>query len=155
MNCQIINLLFLFFLDATVIADVDKDAKVWRQEIFGPVTTIHKYSNFLEAIDLVNDSEFGLQAGIFTNDLQKSFYAYEVCCFFLFCLFSFYLFFCLQHLEVGGVVVNDVPSARVDIQAYGGIKSSGSGREGVRFAMEDLTELRVMVMKEVSSLPKE
>ena len=69
-NCLII--------DATVIADVDKDSKVWKQEIFGPVTTIHKYSDFKDAIDMVNDSEFGLQAGIFTNDLQKSFYAYEV-----------------------------------------------------------------------------
>lgn len=79
------NIFLIFYLiDATIIADVDKDAKVWKQEIFGPVTTIHKYSNFKEAIDLVNDSEFGLQAGIFTNDLQKSFYAYEVC---------FYLFF--------------------------------------------------------------
>jgi len=124
------------FYDATIVTDVDKEAKLWKQEIFGPVATIHKYSKFEEAIDLVNESEFGLQAGIFTNDLQKSFYAYE-------------------NLVVGGVVVNDVPSARVDVQPYGGVKSSGCGREGVKYAMEDLTEHRVMVTKEISYYSKE
>lgn len=124
------------FFDATFISDVDFNAKLWTNEIFGPVASIHKYKNFNDAIDMANDSEFGLQAGIFTNDLNKSFYAYE-------------------NLHFGGVVINDVPSARVDVQPYGGVKSSGCGREGVKYAMEDLTELRVMVMNNIASLPKQ
>ena len=65
-------------IDATFITDVDTKGKLWTHEIFGPVACIHKFSNFKDAIDMVNDSEFGLQAGVFTNDLQKSFYAFEV-----------------------------------------------------------------------------
>ena len=120
------------FFDATFISDVHNDAAVWSKEVFGPVACIQKFNDFKEAIDIVNDSPFGLQAGIFTNDLRKSFFAFE-------------------NLEVGGVVINDVPSARVDVQPYGGVKDSGCGREGVKYAMEDLTELRTMILKDVAS----
>ena len=79
---------------------------------------------------MVNDSVFGLQAGIFTRDIHKAFYAFE-------------------ELEVGGVVINDIPSMRVDSMPYGGVKDSGLGREGIRFAMEDMTEIRLMVLNQV------
>jgi len=120
------------FFDATFIVDVDKNAKVCTQEAFGPIATIHKFSNFEEAIEMTNDSEFGLQAGVFTTNLGKCYYAYE-------------------NLEVGGVVMNDIPSNRVDMQPYGGVKSSGCGREGIRYAIEHLTEMRVLVTKNITS----
>jgi aldehyde dehydrogenase (NAD+) len=97
------------------------------EEVFGPVVVIEAVDSLDEAFDRVNDSRFGLQAGVFTRDLQVAFRAAQV-------------------LDVGGVVVGDVPSFRADQMPYGGVKDSGTGREGVHAAMEDLTEERVLVL---------
>ena len=115
-------------LDATLMENVDRDSKLYREEAFGPVAILSKFSQFNDALSEVNDSKFGLQAGIFTRDLFKTLDAWD-------------------RLDVGGVVVNDVPSYRVDNMPYGGVKDSGLGREGVRFAMEDMTEIRNLVIR--------
>jgi acyl-CoA reductase-like NAD-dependent aldehyde dehydrogenase len=115
-------------LEATLLENVDRSANVYREEAFGPVALLSKFSDFNAALEEVNDSKFGLQAGIFTRDLFKMFDAWD-------------------RLEVGGVVINDVPSYRVDNMPYGGVKESGLGREGVRFAMEDMTEIRNLVIR--------
>ena len=111
----------------TVLAEVPTDATISRQEVFGPVLTVTPFDRVEEAFALVNDSEFGLQAGIFTNDIQVAFAAH-------------------RQLEVGGVIVGDVPSYRADQMPYGGTKASGVGREGLRSAMADYTEERVLVL---------
>ena len=111
----------------TVLTDVPSTAKVACEEVFGPVVVIDTVDSVDEAFARVNDSRFGLQAGVFTRDLQLAFRA-------------------ARELEVGGVVVGDVPSFRADQMPYGGLKDSGVGREGVRAAMEDLTEERVLVL---------
>jgi glyceraldehyde-3-phosphate dehydrogenase (NADP+) len=110
-----------------VLLDTTPDMRVNREEIFAPVTTVRSYTGFDEAIDLVNDSPYGLQTGLFTNDMRRILHAFE-------------------RLDVGGVVVNDVPGYRVDHAPYGGVKASGQGREGVRYAIEDMTELRLLVL---------
>ena len=115
-------------LAATLLEDVPRTAKLNTEEAFGPVAFLARFSSFEEALDIVNDSKFGLQAGIFTRDLFQALKAWDV-------------------LEVGGVVINDVPSYRVDNMPYGGVKESGLGREGVRFAMEDMTEIRNLVIR--------
>ena len=115
-------------LEATLLENVDRSSNVYREEAFGPVAILSKFTSFEAALDEVNDSKFGLQAGIFTRDLFKMFDAWD-------------------RLDVGGVVVNDVPSYRVDNMPYGGVKDSGLGREGVRFAMEDMTEIRNLVIR--------
>lgn len=115
-------------LEATLLEDVDRDTKLNLEEAFGPVAFLVRFSDFAEALDIVNDSKFGLQAGIFTRDLFQMFDAWD-------------------RLDVGGVVINDVPSYRVDNMPYGGVKDSGLGREGVRFAMEDMTEIRNLVIR--------
>lgn len=115
-------------LEATLLENVDRDTKINIEEAFGPVAFLIRFSDFNEALEVVNDSKFGLQAGIFTRDLFKMFDAWD-------------------RLEVGGVVINDVPSYRVDNMPYGGVKDSGLGREGVRFAMEDMTEIRNLVIR--------
>jgi acyl-CoA reductase-like NAD-dependent aldehyde dehydrogenase len=115
-------------LEATLLEHVHKDAKALNEEAFGPLAILQKFSDFDEALAEVNRSTFGLQAGIFTRDLFKMFDAWD-------------------RLEVGGVVINDVPSYRVDNMPYGGVKDSGLGREGIRFAMEDMTEIRNLVIR--------
>jgi acyl-CoA reductase-like NAD-dependent aldehyde dehydrogenase len=115
-------------LEATLLENVDRSATVYREEAFGPVALLSKFSDFDAALAEVNDSKFGLQAGVFTRDLFKMFDAWD-------------------RLEVGGVVINDVPSYRVDNMPYGGVKDSGLGREGIRFAMEDMTEIRNLVIR--------
>ncbi|MDP9406523.1 MAG: aldehyde dehydrogenase family protein [Actinomycetota bacterium] len=110
----------------TVLADVPATAKVACEEVFGPVVVVDTVDSVDEAFIRVNDSRFGLQAGVFTHDLQLAFRA-------------------ARELQVGGVVIGDVPSFRADQMPYGGVKDSGVGREGVRAAMEDLTEERVLV----------
>ncbi|MGW7200808.1 aldehyde dehydrogenase family protein [Streptomyces chryseus] len=110
----------------TVLADVPADTTVSCEEVFGPVLTVRKVEGEAEAFAAVNDSKYGLQAGVFTHDLQTAFRAH-------------------RELEVGGVIVGDVPSYRADQMPYGGVKQSGVGREGVRFAMDDYTYERVMV----------
>ncbi|MFW6639405.1 aldehyde dehydrogenase family protein [Nocardiopsis algeriensis] len=111
----------------TVIADAPADSKVLRQEVFGPVLVLQRVADTDAAFAAVNDSDFGLQAGVFTRDLPTAFRAH-------------------RELEVGGVVIGDVPSFRADQMPYGGVKKSGVGREGVRAAMTDLTHERVMVI---------
>jgi acyl-CoA reductase-like NAD-dependent aldehyde dehydrogenase len=118
------------FYDATLVENVPRDQKMSCDEAFGPIATLSKFSDFEKAIEEVNDSVFGLQAGVFTRDIHHAFKAFS-------------------ELEVGGVVINDVPSMRVDSMPYGGVKESGLGREGVRFAMEDMTEVRLMVLNRV------
>ena len=115
-------------LQATLLENVSRETKAYREEAFGPLALISKFSDFDAALDEVNDSKFGLQAGIFTRDLFKALDAWD-------------------RLEVGGVVINDVPSYRVDNMPYGGVKDSGLGREGIRFAMEDMSEIRNLVIR--------
>lgn len=111
----------------TVLAGVPAEATLAREEVFGPVLTLTSVAGEAAAFAAVNDSKYGLQAGVFTHDLQTAFRAHRA-------------------LEVGGVVIGDVPSYRADQMPYGGAKQSGVGREGVRFAMEDYTYERVMVL---------
>lgn len=111
----------------TVLADVPPDARICREEVFGPVMTLHPVDSVDEAFALVNDSAYGLQAGVFTRSLDVAFRAN-------------------RELEVGGVIIGDVPSYRADQMPYGGVKDSGVGREGLRAAMEDLTYQKVMVL---------
>jgi len=115
-------------LEATLIENAPASAKVCAEEAFGPVAVLLPFSDFEAALALVNDSRYGLQAGVFTRDFYKVQQAWDV-------------------LEVGGVVVGDVPSYRVDNMPYGGVKDSGLGREGVLFAMEDMTEIRNLVIR--------
>ena len=115
-------------LQATLLEDVHKDAKALNEEAFGPLAILQKFTDFDTALDEVNRSTFGLQAGIFTRDLFKMFDAWD-------------------RLDVGGIVINDVPSYRVDNMPYGGVKDSGLGREGIRFAMEDMSEIRNLVIR--------
>ncbi|MEK6756992.1 MAG: aldehyde dehydrogenase family protein [Bacteroidota bacterium] len=114
-------------IEPTVLVDVPRESKVFCTEIFGPVVTLHKFSTIEEAVTGVNDSPFGLQAGIFSNDYHNILYAYN-------------------HLDVGGVIVNDNPTFRVDNMPYGGIKDSGFGREGVRYAIEAMTEPKMLAI---------
>lgn len=112
----------------TVLIDVTRDMKVWHQEIFGPVATLTPFGTFDEALELANDSVCGLQAGVFTNNLAHAWRAFEA-------------------LEVGGVIINDAPIFRLDHMPYGGVKASGLGREGVRYAVEELTEIRLLALR--------
>ncbi len=111
-----------------VLEDVNRDMKVWNCEIFGPVATLTRFGDFAEALALANDSDYGLQAGVFTNNLHHAWQAFET-------------------LEVGGVIINDAPIFRLDHMPYGGAKASGLGREGLRYAIEELTELRLLALK--------
>jgi acyl-CoA reductase-like NAD-dependent aldehyde dehydrogenase len=115
-------------LEATLLENVPRDADVCAKEAFGPVAVLSAFDDFEAALDEVNDSIYGLQAGVFTRDIYKAHRAWD-------------------RLEVGAVVVGDVPSWRVDHMPYGGVKESGQGREGVRFAMEEMTETRLLVLR--------
>jgi len=115
-------------LEATLLENVGRDTSAYREEAFGPLAILSKFSDFDAAMAEVNDSKFGIHAGIFTRDLFKMFDAWD-------------------RLDVGGVVINDVPSYRVDNMPYGGVKDSGIGREGVKFAMEDMTEIRNLIIR--------
>lgn len=115
-------------LEATVLESVPRSHPLCAEEAFGPVVVLEAYGSFDEALDAVNATRFGLQAGVFTGDFQKSYRAWE-------------------RLEVGGVMINETPTFRLDHMPYGGIKDSGLGREGVRFAMEDMTEIRMLVAR--------
>ena len=115
-------------IEATLLEDVDTGAKIVNEEAFGPVAVLMKFDDFDAALKEVNRSEFGLQAGIFTRDLFKVLDAWD-------------------RVECGGICINEVPSFRVDNMPYGGVKNSGLGREGVRFAMEDMTEIRNLVIR--------
>ncbi len=115
-------------LQAMVLENVPCDRAIWCREAFGPVAVLKRFSDFDEALHIVNDSPFGLQAGVFTRDLYKAHKAWD-------------------ELEVGGVIIGDVPSWRVDHMPYGGVKASGLGREGIRYAIQAMTELRLMVIR--------
>ncbi len=115
------------FIRPCVLADVDPEMKVSCREVFGPVVVVERYHDFAEAVHRVDDSPYGIHAGVFTHDIRRIAYAFE-------------------HLEVGGVVVNDYPTFRVDNFPYGGVKQSGLGREGVRYAMEEMTEPKVLIV---------
>lgn len=114
-------------LEPTVLLNTGPGMRVNCEEVFAPVTTVRPYGDFEQALTLVNDSAYGLQAGLFTHDMRRILRAFE-------------------RLEVGGLVVNDVPGFRVDHAPYGGVKASGQGREGVRYAIEEMTELRLLVL---------
>jgi len=116
-------------LEATLLEDVPSGCDAVAKEAFGPIANLSRFTDFEEALAQVNDSVFGLQAGVFTRDIGKIQRAWDV-------------------LEVGGVVIGDVPSWRVDHMPYGGVKDSGLGREGVRFAMEDMTEVRLLAIRD-------
>lgn len=114
-------------LEATVLTNVKPDMKVSCHEVFGPVVTVSSYRQFGDAIAVLNQSDYGLQAGVFTQDINKVFFAF-------------------RHLEVGAVLANEIPTFRADHMPYGGVKDSGLGREGVRAAIEDMTEPRLLVL---------
>ena len=115
-------------LQATLLENAPKGTNIVEEEAFGPVAVISRFSDFDDALNTVNESKFGLQAGIFTRDLYKAQKAWD-------------------ELEVGGVVIGDVPSWRVDNMPYGGVKDSGLGREGIRWAINDMTEERLLVIR--------
>jgi glyceraldehyde-3-phosphate dehydrogenase (NADP+) len=115
------------FFPPTILTDVPDTAQVCSNEAFAPLVVAFPFSELDEAIARVNDSMFGLQTGVFTNDLAGAWRAFG-------------------ELEVGGVIVNDVPTYRIDHMPYGGVKESGLGREGLRWAIEDMTEIRIMVL---------
>lgn len=115
-------------VEATLLENVPDDLPICAEEAFGPVAVLSSYEDYQDALEQVNHSRYGLQAGVFTRDLYKMLQAWDV-------------------LEVGGVVVGDVPSFRVDNMPYGGVKDSGLGREGIRYAIEDMTERRLLVIR--------
>jgi acyl-CoA reductase-like NAD-dependent aldehyde dehydrogenase len=115
-------------LSATLLENVPADQKICREEAFGPVAVLSEFDDFESALRQVNDSRYGLQAGVFTRDLYRAQMAWD-------------------RLEVGAVIVGDVPSWRVDHMPYGGVKDSGLGREGLRYAIEDMTEIRLLVVR--------
>ncbi|HEY9165935.1 MAG TPA: aldehyde dehydrogenase family protein [Candidatus Kryptonia bacterium] len=115
------------FIQPTVIEKVPTNAQIYCEEAFAPVAILEKYSDFDEAIKKVNDTKFGLQSGVFTNDARKIFKAFD-------------------ETQVGGVVINDYPTYRIDNMPYGGIKESGFGREGVRYAIDEMTEPKLLAL---------
>ena len=113
-------------IQPTILTQVKATSKVSCEEVFAPIVLIQEYQDFSEALDLVNASKFGLQVGVFTQNSELQYQA-------------------LQNLEVGGVIANDIPTYRADNMPYGGVKSSGLGREGIRFAMEEFSERRSLI----------
>lgn len=114
------------FYEPTILTHTKHEMQVVCNEIFGPVVILEPYEKFEDAIHLVNNSIYGLQAGVFTNEINEMNYAFE-------------------HLQVGGVILNDVSVFRVDHMPYGGVKESGIGREGVKYAMQDMMEAKILV----------
>ena len=114
-------------IDPTVLTNIQPTMKVSCEEVFGPVITISRYQNYEEALQEVNNSPYGLQAGVFTQNVNRIFEAY-------------------QQLEVGTVLANEIPTFRADHMPYGGVKDSGLGREGIRYAMHELTEPKLLVL---------
>ncbi|MED3088706.1 aldehyde dehydrogenase family protein [Bacillus toyonensis] len=114
--------------EPTVLTNVPEHVSVQCQEVFGPVMTVNTFKEFDEAIEKVNHSRYGLQAGVFTNNLFKAIRA-------------------IDELEVGGVMINDIPTFRVDHMPYGGVKESGTGREGIKYAIEEMTEMKLVCIK--------
>jgi glyceraldehyde-3-phosphate dehydrogenase (NADP+) len=119
------------FILPTILTDVPPLASVCREEAFGPVAIVQRVPDYSSGLKAINDSRFGLQAGVFTSDVARAFEAFNT-------------------LEVGGVMINDSPTYRVDHMPYGGVKDSGLGREGIRYAMDEMTEIRLMVFAQPS-----
>ena len=115
-----------------MIENANPESFVCSREAFAPLVTVFPVKSFAEGIVRLNDSVYGLQAGIFTNRLENALTAYE-------------------RTEAGGVIINDVPTYRIDHMPYGGVKSSGLSREGIRYAIEDMTEPRLMVINRLAS----
>jgi acyl-CoA reductase-like NAD-dependent aldehyde dehydrogenase len=115
-------------LGPVLLEDVPPGSSVLREEAFAPLAVLEHYGTFEESLASVNDSRFGLQTGVFTNSLPKALQAFE-------------------ELEVGGVLINQVPTFRVENMPYGGVKESGFGREGLRYAMEEMTEPRSLILR--------
>jgi len=114
-------------INPTIIENCDNSMRIVREEAFAPVVCLMKYKTLEQAFELVNDSEYGLQAGVFTNDIRNAFKAIDA-------------------LEVGGVMVNEMPTFRVDQMPYGGMKLSGTGREGAKYAVEEMTEMKTVMI---------
>lgn len=114
-------------LEPTILTNTKKDCNVNAKEVFAPLLTLNEFDDFKKAVEEVDNSNFGLQAGVFTNNLQNVLYAYE-------------------NIEVGGVVINDVATFRIDSMPYGGVKQSGIGKEGVKYAIEEMTERKILVL---------
>lgn len=114
-------------LEPTVLANVNPASAVCREEVFAPLIGLYTFSDFEEAVAAVDDSDYGLQAGVFTNNLRHAWYAFE-------------------NIEVGGLMVNEVPTWRIDPMPYGGVKKSGFDREGLRYAIETMTDMRLMML---------
>jgi acyl-CoA reductase-like NAD-dependent aldehyde dehydrogenase len=117
--------------EPTLLEHVNAKLEIYRDEAFGPVAILEKFKDFEQGITTINQSRFGLQAGVYTQNLNKMLYAWD-------------------HLHVGGVIINDVPTFRVDNMPYGGVKDSGLGREGFHSAIRDMQEERLLVIKEIS-----
>ena len=115
------------FFPPTILTDTPATAQVCSNEAFAPLVVAFPFREFSQAVRQVNDSFFGLQTGVFTNDLAHAWQGFD-------------------ELEVGGVMINEVPTYRIDHMPYGGVKDSGMGREGLRWAIDDMTELRLMVL---------
>ena len=113
-----------------LLEGVDRDCRIYDRELFGPAMVIEPFDDFDRALEIMNDSRYGLQAGLFVRDIGKIRKAWD-------------------RLEVGGVIINDVPSFRVDHMPYGGVKDSGLGREGIRYAIEDMTEIRLLAIRDI------
>ena len=113
-----------------VLEGVNRDCRVYDNEVFGPVLVLEPFSDFDSALEVINSSRYGLQAGLFVRDIGKIRKAWDT-------------------LDVGGVVINDIPAFRVDHMPYGGVKDSGLGREGIRYAIEDMTEIRLLAVRDI------
>jgi glyceraldehyde-3-phosphate dehydrogenase (NADP+) len=112
----------------TIIENASRDSDVNSKEVFAPLLTLTVFENFENAVDEINKSDFGLQAGVFTNNLSNVMYAFE-------------------NIETGGVVINDVSTYRMDSMPYGGVKHSGTGKEGIKYAIEEMTERKILVLE--------
>lgn len=119
------------FYEPTVIVDASRESFICSREAFAPIVTVFPVESFDAALEAANDSVFGLQAGVFTNDVEHAFQAFD-------------------RLDVGGVILNDIPVYRIDHMPYGGVKDSGLSREGIRYAIEDMTETRLLVVNRLS-----
>lgn len=120
------------FFQPTVLTEVNPRSKVCAEEAFAPLVVVFPFTDFRQAVAMVNDSRYGLQAGVFTNTLEHALYAF-------------------RELQVGGVLINEVPTLRLDPMPYGGIKDSGLGREGIRYAIQDMTELKLLLFRPKAS----
>lgn len=114
-------------LEPTILEDIAPDCNVNSKEVFAPVMTLRMFDDFRKAVEELDDSDFGLQAGVFTSNLQNAFYAFE-------------------NIEAGGIVINDVPTYRMDSMPYGGVKHSGTGKEGIKYAIEEMTERKILII---------